>query len=75
MQTETAKALIEAIANGLAIAIDNRNKLIAFEKLLEDHRPDLFQEYQDLLSKVRRNPPTEISVLGFERLQQLLVRD
>ena len=75
MQVETAKSLIEAIGNSLAIAIDNRNKLTAFENLLAKHRRDLFQEYEQELAAVRRNPPTEISVAGFARIQEMLIRD
>jgi len=75
MQAETAKALLEAVGNGLAIAIDNRNKITAFENLLAKHRHDLFQEYDQLLADVRRNPPTEISLAGVARLQEMLARD
>jgi hypothetical protein len=75
MQAEVAKRLILAISSGLEIAIDNRNKLIALEKLLENHRAELFREYEVLLADVRRKPPTEISLQGLVKLQELLVQD
>ena len=55
MQVDTARMLVQAIANSLEIAIDSRNRLTAFENLLKKHRPDLFQEYQDELNDVRRS--------------------
>jgi hypothetical protein len=75
MQVDTARMLVQAIANSLEIAIDSRNRLTAFENLLKKHRPDLFQEYQDELNDVRRSPPTQISVEGFGRLQALLLQE
>jgi hypothetical protein len=75
MESETAKALVGSIADALSIAIDNRNKLRAIELLLSKHRSDLFQEYEEILAEVRRNPPTSISLEGFGRLQEKLVRE
>jgi hypothetical protein len=74
MQTETAKALIEALANNLVIAIDNRNKLTALEALLQEREPELFERYSKILEKVRQNPPTSVSIEGFARLQEKLAQ-
>jgi hypothetical protein len=60
MQNETARMLTDAIANATDIAIDNRNKITAFEALLQKHNPNLFQEYSTALGKVRSNPPTSL---------------
>ena len=75
MQAETAKALVEALANNLGIAIDNRNKITALELALQKYEPDLFQSYVKSLDEVRQNPPTSISLLGFSNLQAKLVQD
>jgi hypothetical protein len=75
MQSETAKMLVESIANNLGIAIDNRNKIRAFEIVLEKHSPALFQEYLETLEEVREHPPTSISLGGFSNLQSKLVQE
>ena len=75
MQTETAKALIAALANNLGIALDNRNKITAFEALLQRQDQELFQKYSKILDEVRQSPPTSISLEGFSRLQEMLARD
>lgn len=75
MQLDTAKMLLETIANALNIAVDSQNKLLAFEKTLKDRDLALFQEYEKNLEIVRQNPPTVILPLGFANLQSKLVQD
>jgi hypothetical protein len=75
MKTETARMLVETIANSLNIAIDNRNRLTALEKIFHDQDPVLFQKYMNLLDAVRQNPPTVISPAGFATLQSKLAQD
>jgi hypothetical protein len=74
MQVETAKALVEALANCLNIAIDNRNKIAALELAIQKYEPNLFQAYVKILEEVRQNPPTSISLAGFANLQEKLVQ-
>ena len=75
MQAETARMLVDAIANALGIAIDNRNKITALEAVFQKRDPSLFQEYVATLDAVRRNPPTVLSELGFANLQSKLVQE
>jgi hypothetical protein len=74
MDLETAKRLIETLTNNSGIAVDNRNKITAFEALLQEQKPELFQRYLKILENVRQNPQTAVSVEGFSTLQKMLVR-
>jgi len=79
VQAETAKALVQAIADATGIAAENRSRITALENLIAKHRydfeGDLFQEYENELALLKRNPPIQLSVLGFGRLQELLAQD
>lgn len=75
MKVETAKMLMDTIANALNLAIENQNKPLALEKTLKDRNPELFREYAKNLENVRKNPPTSLNVLGFANLQSKLVQD
>jgi hypothetical protein len=75
MQTETARMLTKSVADATAIAIDNRNKLVALEAALQKYEPNLFQSYLKTLEEVRGNPPTSLSAEGFANLQSKLVQD
>jgi hypothetical protein len=75
MKAETAKILIEAIENATSIAIDNRNRLTAFESLLQKQNASLFQDYEDVLYAVREHPPTLLVPEVFSKLLLMLVQD
>jgi hypothetical protein len=73
MQTKTAEMLTEAIRTATSIAVDNRNKLTAFEVLLHKHDLNLFQEYSKILENVQANPPTSVLPESFANLLSKLV--
>ena len=75
MQTETAKQLVNSLSHALQIAVDNRNKITAFERLLEQKNSALFDDYKKLLEMVRENPPTVIFSQGLEGLYIKLTQD
>jgi predicted nucleic-acid-binding protein len=75
MQLETAKALIDTIANTMGMAIDCQNKLRALETALAKRDKALFEDYLKALDAVRRNPQTVLLLEGFARLQEKLVQN
>jgi hypothetical protein len=75
MKSETATQLVSTISHALGIAVDNRNKITAFERLLEQKDSALFDEYKNILEKVRDNPPTVIFSQGLEGLHTKLIQD
>jgi hypothetical protein len=74
MQIETAKMLTETIARVATIATDNRIKIMAFEKALQEHDPSLFQKYSDILEKSGRTSAS-LSPEWLLKLQSMLVQD
>jgi hypothetical protein len=75
MQAETAKALIRVMFNTLGMAMDCRNKIIAFEKIFSDRNNGLFREYLEILQEVRVHPPTCLSWKEFSKLEKTLTLD
>ena len=75
MHTETARMLTEAIADATRIAIDNHNRLLAFEKCLQQNSRDLFQIYLNTLALIRHNPPASVAHGGFANLQSKCIQD
>jgi uncharacterized Zn finger protein len=72
MQEKIANLLVDAIESATNIAIDNRNKLTAFERLLQKRNSSLFQEYLEILKKVRNNLPTSVLPESFQGLRSKL---
>jgi hypothetical protein len=75
MQSETAKQLVQTITHALEIAIDNRNKITTFERLLQANNPKLFEDYKIQLEKERAHPSTVIFSQGLEALHTKLAQD
>jgi hypothetical protein len=75
MNSDAAKVLVETITHALSIAIDSRNKITALERLIQKKNPTLFDEYTELLEKVRDRPPTQIFASGLEALHTKLIQD
>ncbi len=74
MDKDAAEMLVGAVETATNIAIDSRNKLTAFEALLQKRDPNLFQEYSKILENVRANPPTYILPISFATLLSKFVR-
>jgi hypothetical protein len=75
MESETAKLLVNTLTNALGIAVDNRNKITAFEKLLESKDSDLFEKYKARLDEERKFPSTVIFPQGLAVLLSKLAQD
>jgi hypothetical protein len=75
MESETAKQLVNTITHALEIAVDNRNKITVFEKLVLLNNPKLFEDYRIQLEKEREHPSTVIFSQGLEALQLKLTQD
>jgi len=71
MDSETAEMLVNTLTNNLGIAIDNQNRIRAFELCLQEQDAASFQKYTETLENVRRNPPTAVNS---EALLKLLLK-
>jgi len=75
MTTETARALIEALAINLDITAKHQNKLIALEKTLSVHQRALYLSYQTNLEGENRDSSPLLSQEALAALQAALVQD
>lgn len=75
MQAETARILIQTLAESMNAAFAAHSKLTALEKVLRKHNLALYEEYQEVLAETMQNPPFVANPVAFANLQSKLAQD
>lgn len=75
MTNETARLLLQTIADASQLTFDANLKLMALETALKEYEPNLFARYQKEVERLRQNPPIAVNPQGYAILQQRLVLD
>jgi hypothetical protein len=75
MTNETARMLLQTIADTSALTFDAQLKLTALEIALKEYEPNLLARYQKEVERLRQRPPYEVNLAGYGALQERLVRD
>jgi hypothetical protein len=75
MQHDTARMLLQVIADIQTLTFDAQHKLLALENTLKEYEPNLYARYQKELEGVRNQPPFAVNPVGFSALLESLVQD
>lgn len=75
MQKDTARTLLQTIADTTSYNFDVQHKLIALEKVLEEYEPEIFNAYNKELQAIRKQPPFSVNPDLFSSLQKRLAED
>ena len=75
MDKDTVDLLMQFLGNLLKSVAENDVKLVALESMLEQHSPEIYQEYQDQMVALRRRGAGAINLAAFSNLQSKLLQE